>query len=191
MIRYYITDRAALGGVAELMAHLDRTAEALDYVQIRERDLTARDLTNLTEQALKRVGRRARVLVNDRVDIALACGCAGVHLRSGSVAPSLIRRIVPTGFTISVSCHSVDDVKAAEQEGADLALLAPIFETPNKGPELGLKRLAEAASAVSIPVLALGGVTESSAAECLRAGAAGIAGIRLFQDRGAAPRARI
>ena len=84
-------------------------------------------------------------------DVALACGAAGVHLRGNAVAPSRIRAIVPDSFLIGVSCHTVDEVRRAENEGASFAVLAPIFATPGKGPALGIGPLAEAARAVRIP----------------------------------------
>jgi thiamine-phosphate pyrophosphorylase len=123
------------------------------------------------------------VLLNDRTDVALACGAAGVHLRGNSVSPARIRSIAPPGFMIGVSCHSVDEVRRADDEGASFAVLAPIFATPGKGPALGIGPLREAARVARIPVLALGGITEARVQECMAAGAAGIAGISLFQRR--------
>lgn len=118
------------------------------------------------------------ILVNDRLDVALACQAHGVHLRSGAVSPKTLRPITPLGFLIGVSCHSLADLEAAE--GADFAVLAPIFETPGKGPALGLRYLAQAIHSTSLPIYALGGITEDRIAVCRRLGAAGIAGIRLF-----------
>jgi thiamine-phosphate pyrophosphorylase len=177
--RYYITDRHSAGGVEALLRHIER-ANA-DAVQVREKDLPARQLAELVRRALK-TGKR--VLVNSRMDVALACGAHGVHLPGGSIAPSTLRTIAPAGFLIGVSTHSVAEARRAEEEGADFVVFSPVFDPLSKaayGPAQGLTRLAEAAGAVAIPVLALGGVTEENAPECLDAGASGIAGISLFQ----------
>lgn len=181
MTRYYITDRQAAGGPDALLAIIRRNAALVDWVQVREKDLPARELADLVRAA---VATGARVLVNDRVDIALACGAHGVHLPSGAIAPREVRRVTLQPFTIGVSCHSVEDVRLAEREGADFVVFGPVFYTASKaryGKPQGLTKLAEAAAAVRIPVLALGGVNEENTADCLNAGAEGIAGITLFQ----------
>lgn len=146
-----------------------------DLIQIRAKELSARDLLHLTAQAVAIAGKR--VLVNTRTDIALICGAGGVHLPANSPSP---RRIVPSGFLIGASCHSISDLQTAEREGADFAVYGPVFDTPGKGPPVGLRGLHEAVRSVRIPVYALGGVTEENALECIEAGACGIAGIRLF-----------
>ncbi len=172
MTRYCITDsvdvarRAADNGV--------------EMIQVRAKELSARELSSLV-RAVMRVAQNSRILVNTRTDIALACGARGVHLPAGSMAPDTIRRIAPTAFLIGVSCHTIDELRAAEREGADFAVYGPVFPSVTKPLlPIGIAAFREAAASVRLPVYALGGVTVENAPACVTAGAAGIAGISLF-----------
>lgn len=182
LIRCYITDRR---GTPDLLACIARNLDRADWIQIREKDLSARALLHLVNQALALPNPRGvKFLVNARADVALAAGAAGVHLPSNSPAPRHWRAMVPPGFLIGVSCHSLDEVKAAESEGADYVLFGPVFPPLSKArsaPAQGLDALARAAASVRIPVLALGGVTAENTAAIISTGAGGVAGISLYQ----------
>lgn len=183
----YITDRRQLPR-ANLLPFITAAARAgVDMIQVREKDLDARALLALVEKAVAACeGTSARLLVNDRLDVALAVGAnVGVHLPADSFSPRVLRAKFGEGLLIGASCHSVEEVKRAEAEGADFVVFGPVFETPSKiayGPPLGLAALADACRAVRIPVLALGGVTLENAARCLAAGASGLAAITMFQQ---------
>jgi len=158
----------------------DSVLRRVDWVQVREKQMPARQLTTLVDQLR---GRGPRVIVNTRADIALAAGADGVHLPAGSIQPARLRPITGPEFLIGVSCHSIAEAIRAEQEGADYVFLSPIFRSPSKpgyGPPLDLKILAEACSRIRIPILALGGVSEDNAPLCVSAGAAGFASISAF-----------
>ena len=184
---YYITDRTQLSTLT-LDAFIERAiAAGVDWVQIREKDLAARQLFGHIERAVQQARRLGftRVMVNDRLDLALAAHADGVHLGTRSMAVDVVRRLSPPGLIVGASCHSLKEARAAELAGADYILLGPVFETPSKrqyGPPLGLGKLREITRQVAIPVLALGGISSDRVAACRENGAAGIAGIRLFQD---------
>jgi thiamine-phosphate pyrophosphorylase len=187
MIRCYITHSQTLVVESLLDAIARNVAAGVTWIQIREKDLSARALFDLVEAACKLPRPQAsKILVNSRLDVALAAGVDGVHLPSGSPPPSAWRTVVPAGFLMGVSCHSVDDVLQAEAEGAGYAVFGPVFpprsKTARTGGLPGLEGLRRATSAVRIPVLALGGVTKENAASCISAGAAGVAGISFFQE---------
>ena len=153
-----------------------------DYVHVRNKAMAARDLLALTRWHME---RHPRVIVNTRCDVALAAGAAGLHLPGGSIAPSRFREIAPYGFLIGVSCHTREELVRAEAEGADYAYLSPIFPPLSKADDrkpLGLDHLASMIAGLKIPVLALGGITRDRIPECLRAGAAGVAGITLGEE---------
>jgi thiamine-phosphate pyrophosphorylase len=225
MLLYYITDRLRFAGNESarrerLLVTIAAAAQAgVDYVQLRERDLNARDLASLAGEAVQAVQEgnhcscrpaeapRTRFMINSRTDVALAVGADGVHLPSGDLAPREVRALwsksaqasLPGGKLhpiVASSCHTAAEVRLAEANGADFAVFAPVFEKSTfparKG--AGLAALREACCGLlavpgtecicpcGMPVLALGGVTLENARTCLEAGAAGVAGIRLFQD---------
>jgi len=191
----YVTNRQLLGAddpTKSIVAKIDAAiAAGANWVQIREKDLAGRELLALSRAAVRAAATRAAsVFVNGRLDVALAAGAAGVHLGGESLrARDVIRWCrdgnAPAGFRVGVSCHSVEDAREAERAGAAYAFFGPIFDTPAKrkfGAPQGIAKLAEACSAVRIPVIAIGGVDSENGAECIRAGAAGIAAIRMFQE---------
>jgi thiamine-phosphate pyrophosphorylase len=202
----YVTDRRSLSAtspadsIEALIRKIAQVAAAgVDWVQIREKDLTASELASLTRQSLEIVAKSSaknscatRVLVNDRLDVAIAERAGGVHLGERSlpeakqlVASAPRKHAVDQKFLIGVSCHSLESAQAAERSGADYIFFGPVFPTPSKaayGEPQGLTRLSEVCRSVSIPVLAIGGITLQNAQSCIAAGAAGLAAIRLFQD---------
>lgn len=193
-ILYLISNRRAFpessGWERQLRGIAAAARAGCSLIQIREKDLSARELARFTREALALAHPwGARVLVNDRLDVALATGADGVHLRTTSLPASVVRRTLDrmdrTSFLIGVSTHSLDEARAAAEGGADFIVCGPVHETPSKialGPPLGLAGLGEICRSTPIPVLALGGIKRSNYREALAAGAAGIAGIGLFQD---------
>jgi thiamine-phosphate pyrophosphorylase len=162
-------------------------AAKIDLIQIREKHLSAKVLHQLsTSAATITNGSSSKLLVNDRADIAKAAGADGVHLASLSLPPNVIRRTFGADFLIGVSTHSLEEATAASRSGADFIVFGPVFDTFAKrqyGEPVGLAKLREVTSKLSpFPVVALGGVTMSNAADCVEAGAAGIAAIGLLSD---------
>jgi thiamine-phosphate pyrophosphorylase len=199
-----VTDRHSLA-VAEarkvrvtLLLKIEAAADAgVDWIQIREKDLSGRDCGSLTREALQRAakspasyGAPTRILVNDRLDVAISERAGGVHLGESSLSLREAKRLSNAqaqsqDFLIGVSCHSLEAAQSAASDGADYLFFGPVFATPSKvafGAPQGLERLAEVCRAVSVPVLAIGGITSANVSACLAAGASGIAAIRLFQD---------
>jgi thiamine-phosphate pyrophosphorylase len=201
----YVTDRKGLTSADndQYEALLKRVATAaaagIDWIQVREKDLSVKELSSLTRDAVaqtkqinERSGQASRILVNERLDVAYSERAGGVHLGEHSLPVHDVRKWlaakpeVAAGdkFLVGVSCHSVQAAATAARSGADYIFFGPVFATPSKAPfgaPQGLQRLAEACSCVSIPVLAIGGITFDNASDCLDVGAAGIAAIRLFQ----------
>lgn len=162
-------------------------AAGIDLIQLREKRLSARALFELTEQAaaLTRASGTG-LLVNDRADIAASAGADGVHLTAQSIDIATVRRTFGVDFLIGASTHSLSEALAAKDRGADFIVFGPVFATVSKekyGPPVGLELLQRVATELRpFPVFALGGVNLKNAGECLRAGASGIAGIRLFAE---------
>jgi len=196
----YVTERRSLrveqgqNRETALAQRIERAVRAgVDWVQIREKDLSARDMVGLTRAAIKACKTAparsdARILVNDRLDVAWAAGAGGVHAGEKSLPLRVLMDARSTtasaNFLVGASCHSLEGAIDANEAGADYLFFGPVFETPSKvssGPPQGLAKLGQVCSAVSIPVIAIGGITVENATACRKAGAGGIAAIRLFQ----------
>jgi thiamine-phosphate pyrophosphorylase len=188
-----VTDRRRLAGAAAPLDRARRCLEAqarfavdagVDFFQVRERDLDAAVLATIVRDLLAITrDTHTRLVVNDRLDVALACGAAGVHLRGDSIAPAQARRLVPPGFLIGRSVHAVDDARTAGD--ADYLIAGTVFASASKDPShrlIGVDGLGAIAAAASVPVLAIGGVTAQRIDDVARAGAAGCAGIGMFMD---------
>jgi thiamine-phosphate pyrophosphorylase len=197
---YYITARRQLnfvcgpseadGGEAVLRRKVrEAFAVGVDYVQLREKDLPGKRLADLVEylQELKErslARRPSRLLVNDRLDVAMACGADGVHLPSDSLPLAMVKSRVGSPSVVGISCHTEEEVEQAGRDGASYVLFGPVFVTPSKpnGKPVGVPLLRKVCRRSLAPVFALGGVTRDNAESCIRAGAVGVAGIRLFQE---------
>lgn len=154
-------------------------------MQLREKETPTTELIQIAEKVVQ-LPREShqRVILNDRLDIALACGFDGIHLGGTSFPVGVVRRRAPAGFIVGASVHQLEEAVAAERAGANYVIFGPVFPTPSKlkyGPAQGIQRLHAVASSLSIPVLAIGGISLANCQECLKAGAAGIAAISLFQ----------
>jgi|SRR6185503_6847242 len=182
----FVTDRRRFGASWEdVLVRRVRVAalEGVHLIQVRERDLDGGPLTRLVAACVDAVrGTRARVLVNDRFDVALAADAHGVQLRGDSFPASRIRACAPRGFLIGRSVHSVSDALAAADDAVDYLIFGTVFASDSKPdcPAAGLHELSAVARATRLPVLAIGGMTSSKIADVMRAGAAGAAGISMF-----------
>jgi thiamine-phosphate pyrophosphorylase len=179
-----VTDRRR----ADPVEQARRAADAgIDIIQVRERDLEGAALAELVTAVLQVVrGTSTRVVVNDRLDVALACGAHGVHLRSDSIPAAAARAIAPVGWMIGRSVHGADEARRVAA-GVDYLVAGTVFASaskPDGQPLLGIDGLRAIVGAVSVPVLAIGGVTRERVEPLARAGAGGIAGIGLFGDPG-------
>jgi thiamine-phosphate pyrophosphorylase len=200
---YYITDRRLFPGNAaaqerQLLAKIGECAAAgVDWIQLREKDLSTSALQELAGKAMAALGSSAtRLLISSRTDVALACGAHGVHLPVNDLAASEVRAIFTRTTlartdvgapVIGVSAHSLAEVASAEAHGADFAVFGPVFEKSGTANRDGLNQLRQICHRTEsaqppMPVLALGGTTLENARQCAEAGAAGIAAIRLFQQ---------
>jgi thiamine-phosphate pyrophosphorylase len=184
---------AGSSGLAEKrqLEKIEQAAKAgVDWIQIREKDLCGRELANLSEHAIMRAKSGSAILVNDRLDVALATDAAGVHLGEHSLPPDQAKKLMAQrgtreDFVVGASAHSLEGARQAEQAGADYVIFGPVYATPSKagfGQPQGMSGLREVCVRLTIPVLAIGGITVKNAGDCMTAGAAGIAAIRLFQD---------
>lgn len=208
----YVTDRHSLPAVPQLdligpiLEKIELAAAAgVDWIQLREKDLSGKQSARLAREALNRVSKLpgvpqatirkfSRIIVNDRLDVALATQAGGLHLGENSLPVEEAKRLLLSSpaaqtlthkFILGVSCHSLEAARSAASSGADYIFFGPVFATPSKaayGSPQGLDRLAAVCSSLDIPVLAIGGITLANSSSCFTAGASGIAAIRLFQD---------
>lgn len=201
LLLYYITERHQFPGNSSEQERLllekvfECATAGVDYVQLREKDLSGRELEKLARLVRAAIPAQSatRLLINSRMDVALASGAHGVHLPTNDLSPSDARAIMMRAGIrnpiIAASAHRMEEIALAESHGADFAVFAPVFEKDAKVSPDGLDHLRRVchrphAADPPMPVLALGGVTRENAEACVAAGAAGIAGIRLFQQGG-------
>ena len=184
-----VTDRRRFGLSCAALLERGRWAAAsgVDLIQIRERDLSDRDLADLVRAMTSAVsGFQTRVLVNDRLDVAIAAGASGVHLRADSVAASRARVVAPPGFLIGRSVHHLEEARAAAADGGcDYLLFGTVFPSTGK-PEghavAGLDAIGAVCRSVEVPVIGIGGVDAARARTLAEAGAAGAAAVELFMS---------
>ncbi len=174
---YLVTDRHQTAG-RPLLSVVGRAVRAgVHAVQLRERDLTARQLLALAMDFRQEIPK-VELFINDRVDLALALPSHGVHLRESSLPTLVVRSMLRPRQLLGRSVHSIDGAVVAERQGADFVVLGPIYDTPSKrkyGPPLGLRVLEEAARQIRVPIFAIGGITAARAREVRQAGGFGIA----------------
>lgn len=192
----YVTNRGALRVSARapeklLLAKIEQAAKAgVDWIQLREKDLSGKQLVELVSEAVRITSGASAILINDRLDVACAAEAAGVHLGEQSLPVKEAKRlaaerVAEKSFLVGASVHSLETAQQAEQAGASYVIFGPVFATPSKasfGEPQGLERLREVCRKLQIPVLAIGGIVLEDAQDCLDAGAGGIAAIRLFQE---------
>ena len=177
-----VTDRRRRPPVEQAAEAVDA---GVDVIQVRERDLETKELADLVSHIVRIArGSPTRVVVNDRLDVAVACEAHGVHWRGDSVPPVLARSLVPPGFLIGRSVHELREAVAVAPH-VDYIIAGTVFPTsskPGRTELLGVSGLASIAAAVRTPVLAIGGITVEHAGDVSAAGAAGIAAVSLFTD---------
>lgn len=176
---YVITDEGLAGGLTHSEIARRAVLGGADVIQFRDKTLPSREMVRVGRE-IREITRSAGALfiVNDRLDIALACHADGVHLGQDDMGCGTARQLSPTGFIIGVSVGSVDEALDAEEQGADYVAVSPVFSTGSKanaGPGHGLATVREIRATVSIPVIAIGGIGPANAADVIGAGADGIA----------------
>ncbi len=179
---YAITDRKRykpdfLQTVEEILK------KGVKILQIREKDLPPDELFNLVKQVKKLTDAyNAKLIVNDRLDVAVLAGADGVHLPSKSIPIAEVKKNFPN-LIVGKSCHSIEELKEAEKQGADYVFLSPVFFVEGKGKPIGIETLKQAGKETNIPIYALGGITKENLKSVLDTGVFGVASIRLFLDK--------
>jgi thiamine-phosphate pyrophosphorylase len=176
---YVITDEAISNGLSHAEVAKCAIAGGADVIQLRDKNYGCHELVSVG-RALRALTKRTSTLfiVNDRLDVALACGADGVHLGQDDMRASVARQIAPPGFIIGVSAGTVEEAERAEREGADYIAVSPVFPTASKGnagPGHGLDLLRKIRNKVTIPVIAIGGISQENAQDVIAAGADGVA----------------